>query len=947
MGALGVVVLLVFLIGACDAQEAGNCYTTGGVAGIVVATAVVTAVVIGLVLAALWYLRRRRRGFRTDNVLNGTAPKTTGSGDGKYAYDNPYFRDEESAVDTTDKGGLPTVPADAPQQSATLPNTNGTTKPWMAWTGKAIPFPGVFTQAKRHRTMDDSCLPMEPERIIVPLRGHDFTGLGFNICGNMRDGIFVKDVLNRGPANESGIVKAGDRIASVTVSFSNMVYEDALTILSYASPYDVKLEIVKPSGKKNGFPSVTSSGKLSLASRTSGKSQRLFHPLYRSQSIDDLTQIGKDGVAASTHSAQPKRSQSIGVSTQLMQSSPKIVDVQDDCYGSPKKTRAASSTTGSLNEKVLTNAMQESLQTKSITVPQKVRDQPADSNVTVFDTSAVSATRVQEAHKEQESVIREGTAEAGPGVDEPIITPTRKPISTPAKRKAPAPPVPSNSIETTAQVHHNDDRSLHDGGKQKRAGSNSSSSGSSSEDGRTDAGTKDSIVTASVKALPDEARMERDSPIGLPGESGEEYESMGLASSILDDSLEDTKDDDTSTRRKASSTGDLTTIEDSSKKSPSLLERAVSLDFHNGVLPEGNLNQHKKIMKSEEELFPGSHGLDGSARVKALTEEEVSSDTDSDGGKQVISAGPSSPHVVPFHLESLQSPVTIKSHSITEMTPESGGRHDQQRTVLIRETVVVETKPRPSSSLSSEEVAVVTPELDTPKRVLSPNFSFEIENQSGSLTPKLKPMSSLFSSTLYSSDDEKDDATTAQIITSTPAHRVITVESIVVPKEQNVPTVRENRNSREIIEITKNELDNVMLSHKDFLLKTAQVTGMYGGLSKSDSGEEAEDIKFESWHYTDAEDSGPINGTNGNSTSSFSRYKTAVEGSGTGITVGASSVPQKVLFPEVTGFTTRVSEGPLTTTVVISTTDPSGGPSVQMHSQDTADSPPPELYRPM
>ena len=50
----------------------------------------------------------------------------------------------------------------------------------------------------------------EPERVSVPLRGHDFTGLGFNVCGNMRDGIFVKDVLHRGPASESGQVRAGE-----------------------------------------------------------------------------------------------------------------------------------------------------------------------------------------------------------------------------------------------------------------------------------------------------------------------------------------------------------------------------------------------------------------------------------------------------------------------------------------------------------------------------------------------------------------------------------------------------------------------------------------------------------------------------------------------------------------------------------------------------------------
>lgn len=44
----------------------------------------------------------------------------------------------------------------------------------------------------------------------VSLRGHDFTGLGFNICGNMRDGIYIKDVLHRGPASESGKLNPGN-----------------------------------------------------------------------------------------------------------------------------------------------------------------------------------------------------------------------------------------------------------------------------------------------------------------------------------------------------------------------------------------------------------------------------------------------------------------------------------------------------------------------------------------------------------------------------------------------------------------------------------------------------------------------------------------------------------------------------------------------------------------
>lgn len=43
----------------------------------------------------------------------------------------------------------------------------------------------------------------------MPLKGRDFAGLGFGICGTKRDGIFVKDLLHHGPASESGRIKAG------------------------------------------------------------------------------------------------------------------------------------------------------------------------------------------------------------------------------------------------------------------------------------------------------------------------------------------------------------------------------------------------------------------------------------------------------------------------------------------------------------------------------------------------------------------------------------------------------------------------------------------------------------------------------------------------------------------------------------------------------------------
>ena len=52
----------------------------------------------------------------------------------------------------------------------------------------------------------------EPEHVSVQLRGHDFTGLGFNVTGNMRDGIYIRDILNRGPAFESGKIAQGKNL---------------------------------------------------------------------------------------------------------------------------------------------------------------------------------------------------------------------------------------------------------------------------------------------------------------------------------------------------------------------------------------------------------------------------------------------------------------------------------------------------------------------------------------------------------------------------------------------------------------------------------------------------------------------------------------------------------------------------------------------------------------
>lgn len=65
------------------------------------------------------------------------------------------------------------------------------------------------------------------------------------------------------------------------------MYEDALTILSYASPYDVELEVESGGGATGSRPTT-------LLKKTVGPSpSRICHPLYRSQSIPELSQSHK------------------------------------------------------------------------------------------------------------------------------------------------------------------------------------------------------------------------------------------------------------------------------------------------------------------------------------------------------------------------------------------------------------------------------------------------------------------------------------------------------------------------------------------------------------------------------------------------------------------------------------------------------------------------------
>ncbi|XP_014607481.1 PREDICTED: uncharacterized protein LOC106788589 isoform X1 [Polistes canadensis] len=254
-------------IGSQD-NNASSCFGTGSVAGAVIGT-FLTTIILSAVAVVLYKQWRRHKG---KHLVLVTDPEIV---EDAYAFDNPCFKDATPAVGRISTDRPITIIPDTPAKDSTRWST--------PWTSLGI---GSTNRNDKRRTLDDSCLGPKATRVcVVSLRSRDFTGLGFNVCGNMREGIFVKDLLHRGPASESGRIHPGDRIASVKISFRNMVYEDALTILSYASPYDVELEV--ESGGTGSKPAT-------LLKKTVGPSPtRICHPLYRSQSIPELSQAHK------------------------------------------------------------------------------------------------------------------------------------------------------------------------------------------------------------------------------------------------------------------------------------------------------------------------------------------------------------------------------------------------------------------------------------------------------------------------------------------------------------------------------------------------------------------------------------------------------------------------------------------------------------------------------
>lgn len=261
------------LISYVNAQEEiETCYGPGSIVGAIIGTLLITIALFATSVLLYKMYWRSRKGKHLVLVADAENP-----GD-QYAFDNPCFREA-----TPIKHNIHDE-----KNSSKLDKNR-----WLGW-NPLNPFGGQKNE--KVTSLDDSYIN-DSHLKVVTLKSHDFTGLGFNICGNMRDGIFVKDVLHRGPAFESGCINSGDRIDSVCISFRNMVFEDALTILSYASPYEVQVQVENDSYSR---PSTLIRSK--RESNAVSSAERIRHPKYnRSQSISHLAEIGKSNNKRPSH----------------------------------------------------------------------------------------------------------------------------------------------------------------------------------------------------------------------------------------------------------------------------------------------------------------------------------------------------------------------------------------------------------------------------------------------------------------------------------------------------------------------------------------------------------------------------------------------------------------------------------------------------------------------
>ncbi|XP_068624429.1 serine-rich adhesin for platelets-like [Battus philenor] len=242
MGVLTRFIFVAVLLPCVLGQAQTECFGAGSVAG-----AAIGAFIGALLLvAAAYYFRKLYwKSRKGKHLVLSTDPESVKD---EFAFDNPGFRQDERQAWRHE---APTLPLG----------------------GKTSALQAEFT--KPEHSKDDSHLQRARIRR-VKLWARDFTGLGLRCGGGARDGVHVHSVLRSGPAAAANL-QPGDKIKSIKIELTGTPLEDAVAILSLASPYPVELEIVE-------------------GGRASGGGWAVKHPLLkRAGSTGDVCTLEKEG----------------------------------------------------------------------------------------------------------------------------------------------------------------------------------------------------------------------------------------------------------------------------------------------------------------------------------------------------------------------------------------------------------------------------------------------------------------------------------------------------------------------------------------------------------------------------------------------------------------------------------------------------------------------------
>lgn len=618
-----------------------------------------------------------------------------------------------------------------------------------------------------------------------------------------------------------------------------MVFDDAVSILSYASPYNVRIEVEK-CGQHSTIDKLTTTlnANKNLASKTTAS---LVHPLYRSHSLDDLTTIAKDLSLSEKSTSSSGKNVIQKIKTEIMN---RIHLKSDKSSAVEESTHFERQKTPEIETEIKTI---ETFEPKQEIEP-KVEDFVDRSQIETelqIETQIPVETQV----KKVVPAKRKGKAPQPPSEPlSPNITVETHPIS--------MSPTNGETIETKAQVHNEDNQILKSEDIDIEIIDNKNEDQLKSDE-------LSGHMTSSTESMDSKNERQSEDSYSVPIRANSPQRVQSPTG-----------------KTKSSSMSDLTSNK-SDKSQTILLERAVSLDMNDQKLPEESHLSHGKNLLVLNDDNTDSMPIISWSLTKSMKNDINSSESTLNEINQSFINGIDSSEKIDsdLNLYDLSKDMIKIDTSLTE--PEDYISH-----------IEIEVPPITSTPMKTQDMSANQP-IDQYIQLDSSFSSSGIESPDQTIIEERRA-------------DSRTDSESKQTEKS---------ETSYSP-------------SKEVIELSKSELDGVMMSHKEFLQKQANsqvrplkgttpiVTSVISTAAKTHSFEpQYESLDFESWHYMSEDENSNLNKTENEET----LYKTALDIS---LDKETDDSVKTRRLPEVSGITLKTGDNrQITNTVFISTTD--------------------------